>query len=215
MLRNSIIGAAGAGGGGAIAFEFVAWAQSGNSQTYISVPAAAQAGDFAVILASSLSSYVRTSISGWNTDATEISGSIRGATHSKILDGTETSVLALNGYVHSNAVIVVFRPSAEVTNIYRGTTTWTAESSNPAAISALVGANPEPHILIGASFAWISNTPNLTGTYWTDTNLFAPSYAKFDVGYELQNDYAEDRVVDSSNYTNNYCHNYAGMYSFD
>jgi hypothetical protein len=211
MLADKLKGAGGAG----IEFEFVDWAQSGNSQTYISVPAAAQAGDFAVILAASLGANIKTSISGWNTDATETTSSIKSATHSKILDGTESSALALNGYVHSNAVIIVFRPSSEVTNIYRSTTTWTSESTNPSAISAVVDGNPEPHILVGASFCWLSNTPVLTGTYWTDTNLFAPAYAKFDLGYELQNDYAEDRTVDSNNYSNTYNQNYAGMYSFD
>jgi hypothetical protein len=212
MLANKLKGA---GGASPITFEFVDWAQSGRDQTYISVPAAAQAGDFAVILASSLGNYIRTSISGWNTDATETTSSIRSATHSKILDGTESSVLALNGYTHSNAVIIVFRPSSEVTNIYRSTTTWTNDASNPPAISAVVDGNPEPHILVGTSFCWLSNTPNLSGTYWTDTLLFDPGLARFDLGYELQNDYAEDRTVDSNNYSNTYNQNYAGMYSFD
>ena len=202
----------GAGGGPGIEFEFVDWAEAGNSSATITVPAAAQAGDWAVIICFNLYNY-NYNPSGWTFDDYEYGTYMRGRTYNKVLDGTETSVQVFSsGYVHANAQIAVFRPSSPISNVYIGGKDWVIAAST--SINATVSGYDQPHICIGAACDWPTTTRTLSGTFWDDNRQSTSQYAKINLYYELQNEEDENRTMQISG-SGTFSGHYGAMYSFD
>lgn len=207
MLADKLKGA----GGSPITFEFVDWAEAGNGSTTITVPAAAQAGDWAVIICFQWSNH-RYDPSGWTLDAFLTNGSY-GRTYNKVLDGTETSVQVYSSsYTHTNAQMAVFRPSSPISNVYVGGKQWFLRTAGN--VQATIDGYDKPHICIGAACKWLSTQYSLQGSFWDDNNVTSATYSVIDLYYELQNEEDEDRQVTPTG-AHTYSGHYGGMYSFD
>jgi hypothetical protein len=208
---SSIIGAIGSapsgggGAGGSLTIAALTSATSSGSK-YISIPSAAIAGDFAVLVdvaADFGDSIASVTPSGWTSLSAQFvsagTTSIRtNISYRKLTSGNPGStVTGLDVYSsRMRKVMLVFRPSTSIVSI--NAPTWNAEatSGNPASQTVTVSGVATPLIVlacasaVGSVPAFSTETPAMTNITYSSNN------AKVRIGYTIYNSSPSNQSID-------------------
>lgn len=185
-----------AGAGGGISLTFLASAVSSSGS--ITIPAAAQAGDWAILFdAAGDTGTVPTAVpSGWTSLANTAASVVRMITSYRKLTGGG-SVTGMSGAVQQRKIMLVFRPSTSiVTNV---ASTWNAEvtTGEPTLQTVSASGVAAPLIVFAFAAADISSAPVFTTETPSMTNLTRTgSNFSTRVGYTIYNSSPSNQSID-------------------
>jgi len=191
MTKRVAVMTPSAGGGSFSSMSFVAWANTQLSTT-CTVPASAQAGDWAIYIDRARNNPTDAYPSGWTGLYTETADPPTIAVSAKILESGDVSsaVTGMNGANIDNKIIAVFRPDAALSSFVAGANQdYSRSSGDPTAASITTSGATTPAILF---YIWATNG-SVAGDTYTGTSptpddeqdCGTGSAAELRVGYKI------------------------------